>query len=335
MTEQALPFAAPSTVERREGGSLEEDAGGRAALRLPPLNLFRTFDAAARHGSFRLAADELCVTPSAVSQQIRQLEDLLETRLFRRLTRRVELTREGQTLGVTVKDVLAMLSASCDRLRDPAAPAVVCISVTPTLGMRWLVPRLKLFSEQNNQIKISLTASNDVIDFDRQDVDLGIRWGSGPFPGMRAERLARDVVFPVCSPEFFDVSQIHTPADLARIPLLQAVQNGVTWATWFDRAGAGAVEPAEEVIHYNDTIMMLEAIVCGHGIGLSSSLLAEKDLRSGRLVRLFDVRVEVEESYFILWSKTLGDKPAIIRVREWLQREALASTDIVANAVHR
>ena len=305
------------------------EAGRQSAARLPPMNLFRTFEAASRHGSFRLAAEELCVTPSAVSQQIRQLEEFLQTRLFRRLTRRVELTREGQTLGATVKDVLAMLSATCERFRDPTVPAVVCVSITPTLGTRWLVPRLKKFAEQNPQVRLSLVASNDAIDFERQDVDLGIRWGRGFFPGMRAERLVQDIVFPVCSPAFVDVTQIRSPEDLKHHTLLQAVQNGVTWATWLGRACMGTVAPAPDVIHYNDTIMMLEAITCGQGIGLSSSLLAEGDLRSGRLVRLFDVGVEIKESYFILSSQTRVERPALARLREWLQREARISTELV------
>jgi len=325
---QPVPFP-----RQRAETEAQPEPPRRVATRLPPLNLFRAFDAAVRHASFRLAADELCVTPSAVSQQIRQLEEFLDTRLFRRLPRRVELTREGQMLAGTVKDALAILSAGCVRLRDPSVPTVVCINVLPTLGTRWLVGRLKRFMEAHPHIKISLLASADPLNFERQDVDLGLRWGTGPYPGMRAEPLAKDVIFPVCNPDFIDHHAIRTPDDLRHYTLLQAIQNGVTWATWLDRAGIRLAAPPTDVLHYNDTNIMLEAVACGQGIGLSNAYLAENDLRSGRLVRLFDFDVTLEEDYYVLSSETLGDKPAIALVREWLQREALLTTEVVRGRV--
>ncbi len=303
--------------------------------RLPPLNLFRAFDAAVRHRSFRLAAEELCVTPSAVSQQIRQLEALLDTRLFRRLPRRVELTREGEMMASTVKDALAILSAGCARLHDPTVPVVVCINVTPSLGTRWLVARLKRFMDAHPTIKISLLASNEPLDFERQDVDLGLRWGVGAFPGMRAELLARDVIFPVCNPDFIDHRAIRRPEDLPRHTLLQAIQNGVTWATWLDRAGVSMTVPPTDVLYYNDTNIMLEAVGCGQGIGLSNSFLAEADLRSGRLVRLFDFDTPIDEAYYVLSSESRADKPAVALVREWLRREALLSIEAVRGRAAR
>ncbi|WP_171070428.1 LysR substrate-binding domain-containing protein [Methylobacterium terricola] len=305
------------------------DGQRRPGARLPPLNLFRAFDAAVRQGSFRLAADEMCVTPSAVSQQIRQLEDLLDTRLFRRLTRRIELTREGEALASTVKDALAILSAGCERLRDPSVPAIVCLNITPTLGMRWMVARMTRFMQDHPGIRISLTASLDALDFERQDVDLGIRWGTGAFPGARAELLARDVLFPVCNPDFIDHTTIRHPADLRHHVLLQAVHNGVTWATWLDRVRATGDVPLSGTVCFNDANMMLEAVVCGQGIGLSNSFLAEADLRSGRLVRLFDYDIEIDDAYYILSSGTRGDKPAVAQVRDWLHREAQRSAEIV------
>ncbi len=327
------PIRSPARPKARP----EPEAQRRGTTRLPPLNLFRAFDAVVRHRSFRLAADELCVTPSAVSQQIKQLEDFLDTRLFRRLPRRIELTREGQALASTVKDALAILSAGCARLADPTGPAVVSINVTATLGTRWLVSRLKRFTDEHPNIKISLLTSNEPLDFERQDVDLGIRWGTGPFPGVRAEPLAPtrqpDGIFPVCNPGFIDHRRIRRPEDLLRYTLLQAIQNGVTWATWFDRAGVSRTLPPADMLYYDDTNIMLEAVACGQGIGLSNAFLAESDLRGGRLVRLFDFDTAIDEAYYLLSSKVQRDKPAIALVREWLQREAALSVAFVSGHV--
>ncbi|MFD2238069.1 transcriptional regulator GcvA [Aureimonas populi] len=318
-----VPFPAVDAAQEQRKRAL---ASARLPARLPPLNLFRTFDAAARHNSFRLAADELCVTPSAVSQQIRQLEEFLDIRLFRRLTRRVELTSEGGALAGTVQEVLAMLTASCEKLRDPSTPAVVCINAMPAIAIRWLVSRLKAFMEADEQIKLSLLASSDPLDFERQDVDLGVRWGNGSFPGMRAERLAADRMVAVCSPEMAE--RARTPDDLRLLPLLQA-QGGVAWTRWFEAAGV-AGKPAAESVFFNEFSLLLEAAACGQGVALASSLLVESDLRSGRLVRLFDVAAPAEEGFYILSSETLGDKPAIARVREWLQAEARGSIEATA-----
>ncbi|MEF2074050.1 LysR substrate-binding domain-containing protein [Consotaella aegiceratis] len=320
----------PDTRTLNQPAPREASRDERRSLRLPPLNLFRTFDAAARHASFRLAADELCVTPSAVSQQIRQLEEFLDTRLFRRLTRRVELTREGSQLAATVQEVMAMLSSSCERLYDPGVPSVLCINAVPALALRWLVSRLKRFMEENQHIKVSLLASSDPLDFERQDVDIGVRWGSGNFPGMRAERLAGDTVFPVASADYLE--RVREPLDLLKVPLLQA-QSAVPWATWFEAMDTGPGLASAEVVYFNEVGLMLEAAACGQGIALASSLLVENDLRSGKLIRLFDTAARAEEGFYILSSEALGEKPPIARLREWLQREAYLSTEIVNGRV--
>jgi LysR family glycine cleavage system transcriptional activator len=335
MMKDVVPF--PLRRPDSEGNARREDGGRPRSLshpspRLPPLHLFRAFDAAARHNSFRLAADEMCVTPSAVSQQIRQLEEFLDTRLFRRLTRRVELTHEGSALAGTVLEVMEMLSASCERLRDPAVPAAVCINASPVLALRWLVSCLRQFKEQNDQIKVSLLVSTDPIDFERQDVDIGIRWGKGDFPGMRAERLVDDIVFPICRPDLFE--KARTPADLLELPLLQT-KLGIPWTKWFEAADVKHGVLSAETIFFNDADVMLEAAASGQGIALVSSLLAANDLRSGRAVRLFDIDMKIDEGFFMLSPERLGNKPATARVREWLQAEALLAAEIVSGAQFR
>jgi len=303
----------------------------RAAARLPPLGLFRTFSAAARHSTFKLAADELCVTPSAVSQQIRQLEEFLDTRLFRRLTRKVELTKEGIELSATVHEVLAMLATACDNMRDPSTPVVVCLNAQTSLAVRWLVSKLKNFSDINKDIRVSLLASTDPLDFERQDVDIGIRWGIDDFPGMRSERL-EDIIFPVCNPELAE--RVASPADLANVPLLQ-LQQGIPWTTWFKASNWQGAFPTRNIVYFNDTSLMLEAAVFGQGVVLASALLAENDIRGGRLQRLFDTDVVLEESFHVLSSEALGNKPAVAKVRDWLQAEARKTTSAFISDIRR
>lgn len=290
--------------------------------RLPPLNLFRVFDAAARCGSFTDAAAELCVTPSAVSQQIRQLEDFLEVRLFRRLPRRIELTREGTALADVAHEALSMLGRVCERIIDPDLPSVLCVNAAPAIASRWLVPRLKRFMQQYPKIRITLLASSDPVDFDRQDIDVAIRWGNGHWPGVLATPLGAEPIFPVCSPSLLEAEgPIESPQALTRHTLLQVVNSGY-WSEWFEAAGARGISFAD-TLYFSEPGLMLEAVAQGQGIGLASYLLVQSDLRSGRLVRPFATELQTEEGFYLLSSPAFANKPAIAEFREWLVAEAL------------
>lgn len=246
---------------------------GKVFSRLPSLNLFRVFDAAARHRSFRLAASELCVTPSAVSQQIRQLEDFLGFRLFRRLPQQVELTREGMALAEVVKECLAMLLQGCNRLVDPAMPTVICLNSSSSIASRWLLPRLRDFMGLYPHIKITLIASNDPIDFKRQDMDMAIRWGDGSWRSdVRAASLASDYHFPVCSPDYLEREPVTSPRDLENRTILHEVV-GSSWAEWFEAAGHIA-PPFNDVLYFSDAALMLEAAAQGQGFCLTNFVLA-------------------------------------------------------------
>lgn len=311
-----------SNSDRGTVAALPYDTGKARAERrfakLPPLNLFRVFEAAARHRSFRNAAEELCVTPSAVSQQIRQLEDFLNVRLFRRLPRRVDLTREGTVLADVVQETLMMLSQGCSRLIDPAMPTVLCLNASSSLASRWLIPQLKQLMEQHPRIKITLLASNDPIDFKRQDIDVAIRWGDDAWPtDIHRELLAADFHFPVCSPDFRDQVQLRALADLRSATILHEV-NGSAWASWFQAAGTPPL-PFHNVLYFSDASLMLEAAVQGQGVCLSNYILAGKDLEAGRLVKPFAIAVDLKtEGYYILSSQEFANRPDIATLREWL-----------------
>jgi LysR family glycine cleavage system transcriptional activator len=312
-----------SKPDRDASETVQARRSERRLSKLPPLGLFRTFDAAARHRSFRLAADELCVTPSAVSQQIRNLEDFLNIRLFRRLPRRIELTREGTILADVVQETLVTLIRTCSRLSDPATPSLICVNTSPSIASRWLVPRLKRFMESNSQIKITLLASSDPVDFDRQDVDVAIRWGSEQQwqAEFRAELLVQDSHFPVCSPSLLSREKIVHPSDLSRMTALNEV-NGAPWARWFSAAGCAPVN-FQDSLYFSDASLMLEAAAQGQGICLTNFLIVESDILSGRLVRPFSASVKLKkEGYYVLTNPAYENKPIIKMLLSWLHEEA-------------
>lgn len=296
----------------------------RAPPRLPPLNLFRTFDCAARHCSFRAAAAELCVTPSAVSQQIRQLEDYLGVQLFRRLPRRVELTRDGMRLATSVKEAIALLSASCETIIATDAPTLICVNAASALASRWLVSRLKGFMEAHPNVRIMLQAGSDEIDFRRQDIDIAIRWGAGGWHGALVERLVDDVISPVCSPEFRDQHRLSDPSRLHELTQLHTVGIGNTWSDWLAAAGQSGIA-FKDILYFSDASLMLEAAAQGQGICLATTLLAQADLQSGRLVRPFPVELAPVEGYHLLVDARQAERPAVAAFRAWI-REAARQT---------
>jgi LysR family glycine cleavage system transcriptional activator len=317
---QGLPD--DGTADEEATDALPPNSDGPMFTRLPSLNLFRVFDAAARHRSFRAAASELCVTPSAISQQIRQLEDVLGVRLFRRLPQQVQLTREGVVLADTVNEALDMLIRGCNRLVDPSTPTVVCLNASTSLAARWLVPRLKTFMARYPRIKVTLLASNDTIDFKRQDIDVAIRWGGKTWQAdVHADQLISDFHFPVCSPAYRAEHDLRTPRDLCDATILHEV-NGSPWAAWFESANCGQLV-CRDVLYFGDAGLMLEAAAQGQGVCLTNYLLADKDLLSGRLVKLFDMSVGLKtEGYYILTNAAVGGRPATTCLVAWLRQEA-------------
>jgi LysR family glycine cleavage system transcriptional activator len=331
ITRQAKPAdnaVAPSA-------SIREPGSGVGAPKLPPLNLFRTFHEAARHRSFRDAADLLCITPSAVSQQIQRLEVLLGVKLFRRLPRRIELTRQGASLATAAGEAIAMLQTACEQIAQQ--DSVLRVDVAPGLGSSWLVSRLPGFRAKHPDVTIMLQASNEPVDFTRQDVDLAIRWGNGRWPGVQATRLVQDAVFPVCSPGFRDRHGLFGLNDLPAlrtVTQLHVTAQGNTWSDWLATAGHGGIV-FRDVQHFSDATLMLKAAMHGHGICLSSYLLVEQDLMSKRLVRPFDLDLGLSEGYYVLTNPRRGEQPSIVWFRDWLCQQARQSLTRRSRWQHR
>ncbi len=289
--------------------------------RLPPLNALRAFEAAARHLSFSRAAQELHVTHSAVSHQVKALEEFLGVKLFRRLTRAVRLTDAGQTYLPVLRDALDRIADVTERLRADVAAGPLTVSVTPAFAIRWLVPRLGRFYQAHPDIDVRVSPSVALVDFARDDVDVAVRYGPGNWPGVRAEHLLKLDRFPVCSSKFVDGPHgLRTPRDLGRHTLLHDELRD-DWRGWLLAAGVEGIDLTRGPT-FSETSLLLQAAVAGLGIAIADSALVADDLASGRLVKPFDIALPAEFGYFVVCPEAAFERPKIAAFREWLIAEA-------------
>jgi LysR family transcriptional regulator, glycine cleavage system transcriptional activator len=291
--------------------------------RLPPLSALRTFEAAARHLSFTRAADELHVTQAAVSHQIKALEEHLGVLLFRRLNRRLLLTEEGQLLMPAVRRAFDELGAGVERVRERCCGGTFTISTTPSIAANWLAARLGRFQALRPEFEIRLTATPRLIDFAREGVDCGIRYGFGDWPGLRAERLFSATLTPVCSPKLLEGPEpLEVPADLARHTLLHALDEMDDWRLWLRAAGALSIDPLRG-LKFESLPLALEAAIGGAGVAISHGPL--EYLASGRLVRPFDFALPSECAYYFVVPEGSADQAKIRAFRDWLLAEVTAA----------
>ncbi len=300
--------------------------------RLPPLNALRAFEAAARHLSFTKAAEELHVTPAAISHQVKALEDTVGAPLFRRLTRALLLTDAGQA-------ALPGLSEGFDRLAEAAAhlsardsEGLLTISVAPTFGAKWLVPRLERFRAAHPEIDVRIDANDRVIDMAREGVDIGLRFGSGRYPGYRVDPLfaaERVRSFPVCSPKLLEGPPgLGTPDDLRHHTLLhldwsQAGEAAPDWRMWLLAAGVRDLDPTRGP-RFSQTIMALQAAIAGQGVALAEEIIVADDLANGRLVRPFALSLSdpLHFAYYVASPQATAERPKVAAFRDWVLAEA-------------
>ena len=293
------------------------------ARRIPPLTALRAFEAAGRHLSFTKAADELHVTQAAVSHQVKSLEEYLGLRLFRRLNRTLLLTDAGQLYLPPLTDAFECIDRATHRLRRQLGRARLTVSVLPSFAAGWLVPRLGRFRQRCPDVDLRIDPTEALTDFRRGDVDLGIRYGRGRYPGLRADWLMREEFYPVCSPRLLEGPvPLRDPADLAHHTLLHD-EATVDWRTWLLAAGVEGVD-AERGITVTDSSMLLRAAIAGQGVALARSVLADDEIASGRLVRPFDVDVPAEFAYYLAYPEESADQPNVAAFREWILEEARA-----------
>ncbi len=287
--------------------------------RLPNLAALRAFEAAARHSNFSRAAEEIHVTHGAISHQVRALEEELGVALFVRHGKRIAVTPEGERFAATLRKALGEIAAAAQALRADASQKRVTITVLPALAARWLSPRLGRFIDQYPDLEVLLQSSNQLTDFMREQVDIGIRFGTGRYPGLAVEKLMDDYYYPIVSPRFNGGRLPRTPSDLTRSLLLRS--DGDPWTPWFRAAGLDAAEPTGGLV-VQDSSVMVRVAAEGRGIGLARHSIALSAIEAGEVVRLFDIAVPCPHSYYLVCLPEALRKPQVRDFRDWLLAEA-------------
>ncbi|MBY8977925.1 LysR family transcriptional regulator [Rhodobacteraceae bacterium NNCM2] len=295
---------------------------------LLPLNALRSFEAAARRLSFAAAAEELNVTPAAVSSQIRALEAQLGVRLFRRLTRAVVLTPQGSAALPLLTEGFARLRDGVERMRVAEAGGTLSVSVAPSLAQRWLAPRLGRFMALHPEVELAIDASERVSDFGMDGVEVGLRFGARPDERLRAIALFEDPIFPVCAPTLAErLGPSPEARDLVNLPLLHVDRDGETetlprWSDWMRAAGLSPSRAGGA--RFTQMAVAIEAAIAGHGVVLASRALVSDDLALGRLVQPLNA-AEVEAGalhYWIVYPPESAANPRLCAFRDWALDEA-------------
>jgi LysR family glycine cleavage system transcriptional activator len=288
--------------------------------RLPPLNAVRAFEAAARHLSITLAAEELHVTPGAVSRQIKALEDALGVPLFTRGHRQVSLTRQGQDYYRAVTRAIEVLREATRKLQRRRQRKQLKIRAYTTFAMRWLIPRLSGFHAAHPDIEVLLKASLDPVDFRKEDIDGAIRLGDGHWSGSHTYRLVDNVLVPVASPALLKAGpRLKRPADLAQHTLLHSIARPDDWARWLEAAGVGEHIDARAGMTYESSAMSYAAAVEGQGVAIAQRFLVEKDLQEGRLVMPLKQVVDMGDYTYYLLTPAHREETADMKTfRVWL-----------------
>ncbi|MEJ0016906.1 MAG: transcriptional regulator GcvA [Acetobacteraceae bacterium] len=286
---------------------------------LPSLNGLRAFEAAARHLSFTRAAAELNVTQTAISHLIRRLEEQLGVPLFVRRNRALVLTREAQSYLPAVAGAFDDLRRATDRLRRAERDGLLTVSTTASLAAKWLVSRVAAFQDANPGIEVRITTSAHLVDFQREEVDMAVRYGRGNWPGLRTDWLMAEDMFPVCSPALLNGERpLRSPQDLEHHTLLHATVSREDWQLWLTAAGLPVSLASRRGLSFDQGFMAIEAAVDGLGIALGRTRFAEADIAAGRLVVPFDVVLPADAGFYIVTPEATADAPKIALFREWL-----------------
>lgn len=287
---------------------------------LPPLNSFRVFEAAARHLSFTQAASELGMTQAAVSYQIKLLEDRLGVSLFRRLTRQLALTDAGMKLAPVVAETFQRLRTAVNDLTE-GVEGVLSISSINTFATNWLVPRLGRFQVAQPRIAVRLEASARLVDFGREDIDIGIRGGAGRWPGLAAVPLMSVELSPMVSPQLLSrTGGLEGPRDLLKLPLLAPEEE--EWERWFAAAGEPVeLHPTGPFSTFETQHMLGQAAISGQGVALLSVGLFGDELDQGRLVQPFTTTIPMPQGYFLVYPEARAATPKIRAFQEWIIAE--------------
>lgn len=314
---------------------------------LPPLNSLRAFEAAARHASFKKAADELHVTAAAVSHQVKALEAFLGVKLFERLARGLSLTDEARAALPKLQEGFECLAAAVERSRLHTETGTLTVSAPPSFGIRWLVPRLQLFTAAHPDVDLRIETSMQTIDradetaAESGEVDLrdevanvSIRFGSGRYPGYRVDKLFSVSYVAVCSPRLLEGEHaLRQPADLRHHTLLHDdtipdLAERPCWEAWLKAAGVQGIDTSRGP-HFNNSVLALGAAVDGVGVALGMCPLVLSDIAAGRLVSPFEAAIDSNFAYFLTCAEAIADRPKVAVLRDWLLAEAAKDAQAV------
>lgn len=332
------------SAESTEWGSTERsfEASGHLRLRLPvgslvspprlpPLGALHAFEVAARHLSFKHAADELSITPTAVSHRIRNLEDWLGLKLFNRLTRSLELTRDGDAYAVEVHRSFDLLVAASESLRRSTESGDLVVATTMSFASNWLAPRLARFRELHEDLTVRIEASDILGDLTRTDADISIRYGEGNYEGVHSERLFQDLISPACAPSM--ARRLDHPRDLLNLQLLDYrwadhSDRDPTWDAWFAAAGLGDIETSPST-SFSEEHMVIAQARDGAGIALAGTTATANAILEGRLVRPFPIALE-NHSYYITCLPSALSRQKVRVFHDWLRDEAVNFEETLA-----
>ena len=294
--------------------------------RLPPLNALRAFEAAARHLNFSRAADELAVTPGAVSQQIQNLEDYVGAALFNRTTKGLLLTDAAQTALPALREAFDRLAEAASMMTAAVDGRRLTVSVAPSFAAKWLMPRLGRFEAAHPQVDVWLSAGIELVDFAAGEIDIAIRYGAGHYPGLEVQRLMSETVIPVASAELIEANPLEASSDLAHHTLLHdgspdADPSCPDWPMWLAARGIKGVDGTRGA-RFNQSSLVIEAAVAGRGIALAKRALAQADLDAGRLVAPLQIATQVDFAYYAVHPKVKGRLPQVKAFVAWLVEEA-------------
>lgn len=293
---------------------------------LPPTATLRAFEVATRHATFTSASEELHVTQSAVSHQLKHLEALWGLQLFQR-GKALTLTPAGAALAPIVREFFMNLDATLADLREQKGRVRLKVSTTYSFALKWLLPRLPSLAQQHPEILVTLDTTDKAITFSSDEADVAIRLGNGHYPALYSEFLFREQIFPVASPDLLNrFGTPRTPAELLRYPLLTRAGADLVpkWEVWFQQVGLG-IAPLKESVRFADTNMTVEAALLGQGIALARSGHVHAEIGDGRLVRLFEVPFPSPVAYYFVCPKGIEAQPHVIDFRHWMIEQATSA----------
>ncbi|MEN0582573.1 MULTISPECIES: transcriptional regulator GcvA [unclassified Kosakonia] len=290
---------------------------------LPPTATLRAFEVATRHTTFTAAAAELCITQSAVSHQLKNLEDIWGLPLFQR-GKTLSLTPAGAALAPLVREFFSKLETTLADLREQKGRVRLRVNTTYSFALKWLLPRLPDLARLHPEILVTLESTDQAINFASTDADVAIRFGHGNYPALHTEFMFREQLFPVASPALLQrFGTPDEPAELLRYPLL--TRDGADlvpkWDAWFKQVGVNT-DVLHENVRFADTNMTIEAALLGQGIALARSGHVEKEIADGSLVRLFDVPFPSPAAYYFVCPQGIETQPHIVTFRSWLLAES-------------